>query len=348
MAKKMSIVCAIVSLVLLVVISCSESVSSKPNYIFKTAPKHGVAAKFMGEEISMEELHKGIESEIYAAQKRIFNIKMNKLRSYILDKLIAAHPKKKNLSNDQFIDQVIAKGLTVSPKEINAFIAERKVPKNHINDNFKKRLKKYLKRQKKSKALEHWIAKQTAKKPVEVYLVEPQAPVFDIPTEGVPFSGPADGKVTLVEFSDFQCPHCRKGAEVIGKLKDKYKGKLKVVFKNFPLKMHNHAQIAAEASLCAQDQKAFWKMHDKMFADAANLDKESLKKKAREIGLDGKKFDECLDSEVNKKRVMADIEDGKSVGVRSTPAFFINGKKVGRGSRTVEFFADLIDKELGK
>ena len=161
--------------------------------------------------------------------------------------------------------------------------------------------------------------------------------------------GKADAKVTIVEFSDFQCPFCSRGAEIMGQLKKKYGDKIKVVFKHFPLPFHTMAPLASEAALCAEEQKKgnFWKLHDLMFADQQNLLQGGLVEKAKKIGINEAEFSKCLNSRKFKKVVDADMALGQKVGVKSTPTFFVNGKMV-NGAQPVEVFSEIIDEDLAK
>jgi protein-disulfide isomerase len=345
--KKLTTTLILSILLIMGITSCSEDVVSKPNFIFKSAPNNGAALKFKGETISEDELYKGIESDLYEAEMKVYEIKMNKLRSLILEKLISSDPKKGSLSNDEFLKKHISSGKGPSAKDIEAFVKERKIPKQHLNDQMKERIKKFLEVELQKKAVELWVAKQTVKNPVEVFINKPSRPVFNVVVGDAPFVGKADAKVTLVEYSDFQCPFCAKGHEVINQIKKKYGNKIKIAFKHFPLPFHNHAKVAAEASMCANEQKMsyFWEFHDAMFLDQAKLSKEDLKAKARKIGLDGNKFDQCLDSGKFTAYVNKDMEDGKTVGVKSTPTFFVNGKLIS-GAQPIEVFSEVIDSEL--
>jgi protein-disulfide isomerase len=328
--------------------SCTKEVESKPNFIFKPAPNKETAAKINGQAVTFSELTEGVENDLYEAEMKVYEIKMNRLRALVLKKFMEADPKYKG-DNDKFLDEHIAGKIKVSDKDIMAFANERKIPKQNLNDQLKGRISQFLENEAKQKAIDNWIAKKTKDSPVEVYLNKPERPVKDVTAGDAPYMGGADAKVTIVEFSDFQCPFCARGAALMEELKKKYGNKIKVAFKNFPLPFHNHAKKAAEAALCAHEQKKshFWKMHDKMFADQSGLSKDGLIAKAVSIGLDKKKFTECLESEKFHKAVDADIEEGKKVGVKSTPTFFVNGKMV-NGAQPIEVFSELIDEELAK
>ena len=137
-----------------------------------------------------------------------------------------------------------------------------------------------------------------------------------------------DAPVTIVEFSDFQCPYCQRLAPTMDQVKSNYGDKVRLVFRQFPLPFHDDAQKAAEASLCAEDEGKFWQMHDAMFEDIRALGVAELKKTAGELELNQESFDECLDSGKYAAQVAQDTREGRAAGVSGTPAMFINGRFV--------------------
>jgi protein-disulfide isomerase len=328
------------------VLSCSDSIS-KPNFKFMKAPKEGLAAKFGNVEITHAELDQGIETEIFEQEKKIYEIRYDKLKALVIEKIIESDPNKKGLTTDQYLEKYIASNVKVSSKDIDKFITEKNIPKEHINPQIKERVKAFLLAEKKKNAVEDWLGKKTKSNPVEVYISKPRRPSFKIDLGDAPIKGGSSAKVTIVEYSDFQCPFCAKGTEIIEQIKKKYGKKVKIAFKNFPLPFHNQAKTAAVAGLCAQEQSndKFWKMHDKMFADQTKLDPKSLKETAKALGLDQKKFDTCLDSNKYLERVEAEMEAGRKIGVKSTPTFFVNGKLIS-GAQPIEVFSEVIDEEL--
>ncbi len=326
--------------------ACTKEADSKPQFIFKAAPNNEAAAKINGNVVTYDELLSGVESDIYEAEMKVYEIKYNQLRALVLKKFMEADPAYKG-DNDKFLDEQIAKGIVVSDKEVEAFVQERKIPKDNLNEQLISRIKQFLEKEKKQQAIDSWIAKKTQGSPVEVYLARPTRPVKDVPVGDSPFMGKADAKVTIVEFSDFQCPFCSRGSEIMGQLKKKYGDKIKVVFKHFPLPFHTMAPLASEAALCAEEQKKgnFWKLHDLMFADQQNLLQGGLVEKAKKIGINEPEFSKCLNSRKFKKVVDADMALGQKVGVKSTPTFFVNGKMI-NGAQPVEVFSEIIDEDL--
>ncbi|MAZ47579.1 MAG: hypothetical protein CME65_03395 [Halobacteriovoraceae bacterium] len=325
---------------------CSKA-TSKAEYKFKKPGGDGVAAKTGDVTVTEEELLSGIEVELYEAEMKIFEIKFNRLKTLLVEKYMAKDPKAKGLTNDEFFEKVIAPTVKVSEQEVNDFIKERKIPAQQINDQVLAKIKQFLSGQKKADALEEWLAGKAGKDGVTVFFQKPSRPTFDVQVGNAPTVGGENAKVTIVEFSDFQCPYCAEGSKVLKQLKDKYGSKIKVAMKQFPLPFHTQARGASIAALCVneQDTAKFWKMHDELFADQSKLSAEDLKSTAKSLGVDMDKYETCVSQKTYEKQVNADIEQGKNLGVKSTPTFFVNGQLV-RGVMPVEEFSELIDQQL--
>ena len=337
---------SLITVAVLFAFSCTKG-NSRPSFVYKKAAGDGVAAKIGNVTITEQDLVKGIESDIYEAEQKIFDIKFNKLRAMVIEKLMEQDPKKKGLTNDEYMDKYIAGKAKISDKAIDAFIKEKKIPANNINPQIRERIKSYLMVEEKKKMVDRWLAEKTKKSPVEVFIQKPRRPSYDVKIGNAPFAGGKDAKVEVVEFSDFQCPFCARAADILRQIKKKYGKKVKIAFKQFPLPFHSQAKDAAIAALCANEQKTdyFWKMHDAMFADQSKLKIADLKATAKKIGVDSKKFDECLDSKKYEAQVDQDIEQGKKVGVKSTPTFYVNGQQI-TGAQPLEVFSEIIDSEL--
>ena len=166
-----------------------------------------------------------------------------------------------------------------------------------------------------------------------------------VASAGHPWSGGKDASVTVVEFSDFQCPYCRAAENSVKQIKTKYGDKIKFVYLDFPLNFHDHAMDAARASHCAADQDKFWQYHDALFADQSKLAAADLKAAAVKLGLDGKKFDGCMAKQTPDAAIRADLAQGQSLGVTGTPTFFINGREL-VGAQPPNKISSIIDEEL--
>jgi protein-disulfide isomerase len=150
-----------------------------------------------------------------------------------------------------------------------------------------------------------------------------------------------------VLFSDFQCPFCSKVEPSITQLEKEFPGKIRVVWKDFPLGFHQNARPAAMAARAAGDQGKFWQMHSKLFENQRALDRPSLEKYAEELGLDITKFRAALDSGKYSGEIDADMRAGQTVGVSGTPAAFINGRKIS-GAHPYDTFKKVVEQELAK
>lgn len=153
--------------------------------------------------------------------------------------------------------------------------------------------------------------------------------------------GPTDSRVTIVEFSDFQCPYCSRAATATHALKEKYGDKIRFVFRQFPLSFHQNAHVAAEASMAANAEGKFWEFHDKLFENQQALDRPSLERFAQELGLNVAAFKKALDDKTYTAAVDADLALGGQVAVDGTPTMFLNGKRVGNPTDV-----DAISKEI--
>ena len=165
--------------------------------------------------------------------------------------------------------------------------------------------------------------------------------------DGRPFLGPEDAAVTVVEFTDYECPFCsRHFRQTLPDLLREYEGQVRYVVRNYPIDiLHPNAQKAAEAVECAYDQDKFWEYHDLVFDNQDSLDTISLKKYAADLALDTSEFELCLDSDVKSEVVLQDRLDGREYGVTGTPTFFINGV-IMVGAQPLSRFKTLIDAAL--
>lgn len=171
-------------------------------------------------------------------------------------------------------------------------------------------------------------------------------PRVAIDTKREPFKGPEDAAVTLVAFSDYQCPYCSRIEPTLKRLEKNYGRQLKIVFRDFPLsQIHPNATKAAEGAECARDQGKFWEMHDKLFSNQQALSPADLKRNAADLGLDVKVFGTCVESGAKAAEWQRDLRDGQRYGVSGTPTLFINGRLI-RGASTFEAVSAVVEEEI--
>lgn len=187
------------------------------------------------------------------------------------------------------------------------------------------------------------VAQSNPGAPVET----PQVVRYAVPADDDPFIGSEDALITIVEFSDYECPYCRQWhSEVYSKLLDTYGDQIRFVYRDFPLEsIHANAKPAAEAANCANEQGVFWDFHDKLFSMELGLSPEAYQEYASQLGMDEDAFQDCIESRRYQQEVQSDFDFAANLGVRSTPTFFINGIAV-VGAQPFEIFQQVIEKEL--
>jgi protein-disulfide isomerase len=203
-------------------------------------------------------------------------------------------------------------------------------------------IKEYLAKQSAESAKEAYFANLRAKYKASITLEPFREPVLALG----PSRGPPNALVTIVEFSDFECPFCGRYSPVIKEVMDQYPTQIRLVYRHLPLtSLHPNAQKAAEAAICAQDQGKFWEMHDLLFAEQKSLGLDALKEKAKRLGLDARTFEDCLASGKSKETVIRDTEAAEQLGLGGTPASFVNGRYL-NGAVPKAMLTSIITDEL--
>jgi len=177
--------------------------------------------------------------------------------------------------------------------------------------------------------------------------VQVNTEVMNVDYSNEPVLGNENAPITIIVYSDFQCPYCQRGYYTMEQVIDEYGENLKAIFKNFPLSFHEYAEKAAEAGECANDQGMFWELHNLMYKNNQALTVEDLEGYAADLGLDTETFNTCLESGEKEAEVAKDMEDGVSAGITGTPTFFINGQML-VGAQPYESFAAIIDGILAE
>jgi protein-disulfide isomerase len=312
-----------------------------------------VVAEVAGKPITLKEVDAKWEEFDSAERARVvqamYQNRRNMIEVLVGDQLIANAAKAAGQSVDDYIAQESAKKLpAIGEKEIAAFYEQNKErAQGRTLDQLRGEIKPFLeaRRNQQARAMIVEELKAHSGANVKVMLDPPRYTVetsADEPTRGNP-SAP----VTIVEFSDYQCPFCARVNPTLDRIRQTYGDRVKIVFKDFPLPNHAEAPKASEAARCAGDQNKYWEMHDAMFANQRALGVPALKQTARAIGLDGTKFDQCLDSGKWSAAVQAGLAQGEKMGVNSTPTLYVNGRAV-IGAMPFENFKTIIDEELAR
>ena len=287
--------------------------------------------------LTEDDLHKEVGMSIYEAENQLYQIKKNWIDQKTKTLIFNQAAKDAGLSLpawqareidgrvtpptqqeiDQMANQFTARGSTVPP-----------TPDQYAQ--MKEQAKQYLTQQKRAQRENEVYQPLAQKNPVELFFVKPEAPHIDVTySKDNPVKGPANAPVTIVEFTDFQCPWCKRSQDSVKAVEQAYGDKVKIVARSFPLvQMHPRAMPAAEAALCAKEQGKYWEMRDKLF-EKQELSDENFKSYAKELGLNEKKFGQCVAEHKSSGFIQADMADGQRFGVRGTPSFFVNGMQTG-------------------
>jgi protein-disulfide isomerase len=329
----------------------SEPTSSSPAAApSKTAPAaantaggNDVVATVDGTPITRAALEAEVKPQLVEIDNQRYEVLSEGLDGMIAEALVAKEAKARGITSEQLIQQeVTSKAPAPSDVDIQkVFDANKAQLGGATLDQVKERIVQYLQGQQESEAQEKFIAGLRAKYKTTVALKPPKVEVAD---GGSPSRGPANAPVTIIEFSDYECPFCKRAEPTVEQVIAAYPDKVRLVYRNYPLPFHKSARPAAEAAMCANAQGKFWEYHAKLFA-APTLDDASFKKIAGDVGLDQSKFDACLTAKEGTKNIDKDIADASAVGVRGTPAFFINGRMIS-GAQPFEKFKVIIDEEL--
>lgn len=267
------------------------------------------------------------------------------LQNIVRERLVEEAARERGVTPDDYLASENGASLEVTEEQVTRWYERNQGSLGGRSlEELRPLIRDFLERQGRQQALARLYDELSEGREI-VYHLDPVR--VDLDNAAAPAWGPADAPVTLTEFSDFQCPYCAQFVETLGELKARYRDRLRVVFRQFPIpRIHPNAMEAAEASLCAQEQERFWEMHDLMFEEQESLDPESLREKAGRVGLDAEEFEECMASDRHLARIDDDLREGQLLGVDGTPALFVNGIRVPGGAVPYDVIARVIDEEL--
>ena len=302
-------------------------------------------ATVAGTPISREDLEKHVKPKLVEIENQRYEALSEGLDEMVSEQLFEKEAKSRNVTVEQLeATEITAKVPEPSDAEVQKVYDENKSQLgNQTLDQVKPRIVEFLKQQKAGERQQAFVDELKAKYKTTINL---KPPVVEVATAGRPARGPDKAPITIIAFSDYQCPYCKRAHATVEQVMQTYGDKVKLVYRDYPLPFHENARPAAEAAACANAQGKFWEYHQKLWG-ASDLSTEKLKAMAGEVGMDQKKFDECLAKQEFKAVIDKDIADGASVGVSGTPAFFINGRMLS-GAQPFEKFKEIIDEELAR
>jgi len=296
-----------------------------------------------GEPIATAELDQLIRPQLSDLRAQEQQLRLKAIEVLISRALARKEAAARGISVDALNTAEVDDKVTVSEAEAKAFyLANKERFGTTPEADALKQTLEGLGKQRRGERAAAFMRELRAKYAVKVLLEPYRAPVA---LDGAPIRGNVNAPVTVLEFSDFQCPYCIRARPTVARVREAYGEKVRWAFRHFPLDFHAMAQKAGEAAACAGDQGKFWEMHDRLWAASGKLEVPELKKTAAAIGLDTARFDQCLDSGERAELVGRDAGSGGGWGVSGTPAFFINGRPL-VGAQPFEVFQQVIDDEL--
>jgi protein-disulfide isomerase len=281
------------------------------------------------------------------ALQALYDGRKEALDEIIADSLIGQAAKAKGVTAEQWMQAEVGKRIKpITEADVVTFFQENQGQmQGRPLADVGPAIRRYLEEQQRAGAQQAVIEELRKAGPrIQLLMDAPRQQVAIGPDDAS--EGPANAPVTIIEFSDFQCPFCQRVAPTLKRVRETYGDKVRIVWKDFPLtQIHPQAFKAAEAGNCAREQGKFWEYHDRLFANQAALQPEFLKKYAADAGLDAAKFNACLDTAKYSDRVQEQMGVGTGLGVGSTPSLYVNGRLVA-GAQPYETFVTIIDEEL--
>jgi protein-disulfide isomerase len=300
-------------------------------------------AVIAGQPISEEELVESLGAQWLQLRSQEYEAKSKALEGLIRHRVVEAEARKRNITAEKLIEREVDSKVTEpTDGEVEAYF----LGQNRTGTRFEEVKEQYrnsLRQIRLVKARQAYADILRAKSDVAVLL---RPPTVEVAVDPKRVKGDPHAPVTIVEFSDFQCPFCIKVEPTMKEILKKYDGRVKLAYRDFPLlEVHPRAEKAAEAARCAAEQGKFWEFHDALFANQSKLSDADLISDARSLGLEEQPFQSCLASERFKTKIEADLQDGAKVGIAGTPGFFVNGVFLS-GAQPQAEFEKIIDAAL--
>lgn len=289
------------------------------------ASGQAVIAEVNGVKLTLADLEKNSAAALFQARSTYYDLERKVVQAYIDDYLLEQQAKKEGLTVPALLERHVNATIAKEPSEEALRVYYEGVETNEPYEAVRGKIIDSLKQRRMAKAKAAYLQALRSQSTLVLRLAPPRAPVS---MKDVPVRGPANAFVTVLEFADFECPYCQTIQPVLQRIEREFNGKVAMAFKDFPLPMHPNAPKAAEASHCAAAQGKYWEYHDLLF-EKKQLAPESLKAYARDLKLDTKRFDACLDNGETKPIVNAHAAEAQSLVLQGTPTILINGRLIG-------------------
>ena len=293
------------------------------------AERARVLATVNGRQITSGDIEDNLRPLVFSVQEEVYKLRMQAVELKVNDLLLNQEAQRRKLTTSALLDtEVTAKVPTVTDADAQKFYDENKARIEGDFAQLKEQIVQYLREVETRKATVALAERLQAAAQIRTFLVAPQPPIYKLATDGQPTKGSEKATVTLVEFTDYQCPSCAAAQPALERLVAEYGDRVRLVVRDYPLSQHADAEKAAEAAEAAREQGKYWEYTALLFQNQSALSADKLKEYATRAGLDRAKFDAALDSGRFAESVRRDLNDGERVGVNGTPTIFLNGSRV--------------------
>ncbi len=303
-----------------------------------------------GTPLTLEDVDPEVRAELIdlenELEQRRMHLRWVGFENAVTDRLLEQEAKKRGQSVDEMLEAV-AVAVDVSEDDVRRVFEENKDAIPVPFGEAKEMIQAQMESSERERAVRAFSEELRQGAKIDYRAVVPDLPRYEIDTSDQPSLGNARATVTIVEFSDFECPYCGRAREVLAELRKSYGDQVRIVYRDFPLRQHPNARPAAEAAHCAMEQGKFWEYHDALFDHSSELEPESFERFAKELELDMNGFGTCLESKRPAAAIAADEAAAQRLGVEGTPAIFINGVKL-IGLLPMPIMKSIIDHELGR
>jgi protein-disulfide isomerase len=339
MKRLLLVACVMLSLAC----AAAQKPADAPAATSAAAPASSAVAVVNGITITEKELEDRLGNALVVKRQEEYALKREALDDLIFLKLQEQAAQKEGTTAEALYKKKVLDAVQEpTDEQVDAFYTQNKARLNPNEADAKQQVRDYLRGQAAAEKEQAFRAELLAASKIEVKMRPPR---LEIPRGTAPLRGPEKAPVTIVEFTDYQCPYCSRVQPTLERIFTEYKDQVNLVFKDFPLDFHKDARGAHNAALCAADQNKFWEFHDIVFKNQQKIGIDDLKKYGADLGLDTEKFNACIDQRAHEKTVAANVQLGQTLGVTGTPCFFVNGRVL-KGAVPFEQFKALIDEEL--
>lgn len=305
--------------------------------------RSSVVAEINGATVTLGELQQERADSLFNARRKFYDTEKRALDELIDERLLELQARKENIAPDELVRRHITAEVDKNPiTDEQLKILYEATNTDQPFEVVKGQLLDQIHQIREKRIRSEYLKSLRADAKISVTLQEPR---IEVAIDGKPVRGSKDAPVKVVEFADYQCPYCRQLEPQLERLRKEYGDKVAIVFKDFPLPNHNHANEMAEAADCAGSQGKFWEYHDFLYNDLKEFDKAKLQEQAKALKLNEGEFDKCVASSAYAAAIQKDTNEGTQLGISGTPTVFVNGRYV-TGAAKYETLRDMVEQEL--